>query len=184
MKNNSLRSRILWCSFRSVTYHCNDTTLVTDDGKYIEVFCKDDTTWDAPGTWPECRYPANCVDLTPLPPLETGLADSTSTVAKEGDEAVYQCTDSPTFLVNGVDTDFKYVGFLNYSHTERSTILKKVHLDCSTLIDDISKGKKRFKASSRFPLSVWKLFSTKIQPMKIWSSMAELEKGVTRLKML
>ncbi len=57
----------------------------------------------------QLRYPVNCVDFIPLPPLETGLADSTSTVEKEGDDAIYKCSDDPTFLVNGVDPDFTYV---------------------------------------------------------------------------
>ncbi len=49
-------------AYRSVTYHCNDTSLVTDDGKKIYVFCKSDGTFDSPSAWPVCRYNMhNCV---------------------------------------------------------------------------------------------------------------------------
>lgn len=96
-------------AYRLASFACNETALTTDVGKTISVLCKADGTYDIPAAWPVCRWPVNCVEYVPLPPLDTGLADSTSTANKEGDEAIYTCIDSPTFLINGVDADFRLV---------------------------------------------------------------------------
>ena len=38
--------------------------------------------------------------------MQSGLKDSESEVKKEREVAVYECFDSPQFLVNGLDTQF------------------------------------------------------------------------------
>ena len=52
------------------------------------------------------REPFDCPDYIPYPTMESGLKDSESVVTKEREIAVYECFDSPQFLINGLDTQF------------------------------------------------------------------------------
>ncbi len=86
---------------RTISYHCTDTAQVTDEGKTIQLRCRADGTYEIRTDWPVCRAAVPCGESPPTPPTESNLANSASTVALEGDEAIYECTDT-TWTINGV----------------------------------------------------------------------------------
>jgi hypothetical protein len=81
-------------AYRYITYTCNTTGDVFDNGAArFEVPCRIDGSYTPVTTWPTCRPQGNCSDTIPIPPAVniTGLANSTSTVAKALDVAEYNC---------------------------------------------------------------------------------------------
>ena len=99
-------------AYRYATFSCNESSLITDEGKTLQLFCQADGTFET-RTWPVCRYPHKCIDFVPLPPLESGLADSSTEVNFEAEEAIYACLEAPAYLVNGVDADFRLTCSIN-----------------------------------------------------------------------
>ena len=56
--------------------------------------CRSDGTYAAVEEWPTCRARRECTAEPPAPPVESGLANTTSAdPATEGDQVVYQCAD-------------------------------------------------------------------------------------------
>ena len=72
----------------------------------IKLKCLKDGEYEEKASWPVCREPEKCLELPPLPGSESGLAETTSVVEKEGDEAIYTCSD-PDYLVLGDQPDFR-----------------------------------------------------------------------------
>ena len=61
-------------AYRFATYACNDTSLLTDEGKTYEVKCLQDGTFESSdlGTL-TCREPFKCPEYIPYPTQESGL---------------------------------------------------------------------------------------------------------------
>ena len=90
----------------SANYRCNETGYITDEGFVIKLKCLKDGEYEERASWPVCREPEKCLELPPLPGSGSGLAETTSVVEKEGDEAIYTCSD-PDYLVLGDQPDFR-----------------------------------------------------------------------------
>ena len=92
--------------FNSADYRCNETGYITDEGFVIKLKCLKDGEYEEKASWPVCREPEKCLELPPLPSSGSGLGETTSVVEKEGDEAIYTCSD-PDYLVLGDQPDFR-----------------------------------------------------------------------------
>ena len=92
-------------SYRYAEFSCNDSSQITDEGKIIKILCNEGT-FESKDTWPVCRDPVDCTEYVPYPTLESGLEDSESVVKKEGENAIFECKNSPPYLINGIDTYF------------------------------------------------------------------------------
>ena len=57
----------------------------------LSVKCAETGEFEVPDTWPTCRNPVPCDDTIPIPPDDTNLQESTSTVTNEFDTATYEC---------------------------------------------------------------------------------------------
>lgn len=97
-------------AYRYGTWVCNDSSLITDLGYKVKSLCGKEGTFDesvfANVSAITCREPEKCPEYVPYPTMESGLADSESVIKREGDEAVYQCKNTPQYLINGVDTEY------------------------------------------------------------------------------
>ena len=60
-------------------------------GWSLSVKCTETGEFEVPDTWPTCRIPVSCDDTLPIPPDDTNLQESTSTVSNEFDVATYEC---------------------------------------------------------------------------------------------
>ncbi|XP_059084326.1 uncharacterized protein LOC131881466 isoform X1 [Tigriopus californicus] len=87
---------------RKVEYECPDGE-TTDEGPSIFLACLPDGTYEERAEWPTCRELVACNDSIPIPAPDSGLANSTSTIAVEGDEVEYSCSNS-SLKINGEDT--------------------------------------------------------------------------------
>ena len=75
-------------------------------GYDISLSCLSTGEYEIRTEWPECREPVECKELPPLPDSESGLAETTSEVTKEGEDAIYKCSE-PDYLVMGAKPEFK-----------------------------------------------------------------------------
>lgn len=87
---------------RKVQYECPDGQ-TTDEGPVISLACQPDGTYADRTEWPNCREKVVCNDSIPIPSPTSGLANSTSTIAFEGDKVEYSCSNT-TLKINGQDT--------------------------------------------------------------------------------
>ena len=93
-------------AYRTANYSCNESSLITDEGYDIYLPCLSTGEYETRTEWPECREPVECKELPPLPDSESGLAETTSEVKKEGEDAIYTCSE-PEYLVMGAKPEFK-----------------------------------------------------------------------------
>lgn len=90
-------------AYRSAIYACPNAGEVTDEGKTIELACLPTGVYAPRSTWPLCRAAKDCPGPVPVPPESSGLANSSSTVAKEGDQATYTCKESGWTVLDKAD---------------------------------------------------------------------------------
>ena len=64
-------------AYRFATYVCNDSSLITDEGKDYQIQCLEDGTFaNSNLTQLVCREPFDCPDYVPYPTMESKLKGS------------------------------------------------------------------------------------------------------------
>ncbi len=162
-------------AYRSATFVCNDSTLITDLGKEIQTLCLKEGTFEEDVfsnlTAITCREPVVCPEYIPFPTMESGLKDSASKVQYEGEIATYECFNSPTFLVNGADLSFNLTcqkwGFskpvawpscIDPSQTTTTTLPPPTKAPCQCIGDEGIDNEKLLDAFCRLPQAPGNVF--------------------------
>lgn len=75
-----------------VVYECSSTNFVMSQGKYLNIECMPDGTWNVPTPVPDCRSALSCSDADlPAIPGDKGYLPTESTGVIEFEHAVYKC---------------------------------------------------------------------------------------------
>ena len=138
----------------SIDFTCATSGEIMDSlsfaGKTFSVKCQENGNFEEQQyQWPTCRPSQPCLDPIPTPPNNSNLKASTSTVANEFDEAIYECESGLSYFEDGTKTTFSLTCGVGGSFPWEITWPKCTTSECDTLPTD-----ENFKTSAQPPILV------------------------------